>query len=65
MRIPKSECDHLRKEPFHIPRICLGGNWYKRWYCPTCGSHLQVYDRPVDQNNQWDCEAADASQGIV
>lgn len=63
MTIPKDQCDHLRKQFQH--RVAAGGWWFNLYLCPTCGHWMREADCKVDQNDQRDCEAADATQGIV
>ena len=59
----KCECDvpRLRFEK----RIASRGRWYAVYFCNKCKRRKVQFDREVDQGNLRDCEAADASQGIV
>lgn len=50
-------------------RFAFAGWWYQRYRCTRndyrCMETQDVCERQVDQNDLRDCEAADASQGIV
>jgi hypothetical protein len=59
----QAACDHRSKH--ELPRIAVRGKWYRRWSCGHCHKQWSEYDRDVDQRSLTDCEAADASQGIV
>lgn len=59
----RSECDHVGKR--EIPRLAVAGWWYRQWRCPHCHKGWNEKDRPVDHSSLQDCEAADATQGIV